>query len=310
MESITVETVCSAAQELLDGDRSRPRIFTQPEFEEIADSFLVDPNYGDPLAGVGLTSIDAVFAFDAARNLTKSNLAGYRSRLQFEIDSPQSARPTTVFLKRYDRPPIPVQFGNLLRHRSRKSCASCEFEPICELSAAGIRTPRVIAYGAQWAGLLENRSFIVTEKIPDADAIERRLPDCFDAAATAANLRARKDFIAGLARFVRRFHATGYRHRDLYFAHIFHDARGDFHLIDLARAFRPVLLKERFRLKDIAQLHYSAPGARFSGSDRLRFYLAYTGRKTLGRRDKAFIRRVVAKANRMARHDYNTRNEL
>ena len=106
-----------------------------------------------------------------------------------------------------------------------------------------------------------------------------------------------------LAAFVRKFHETNYRHRDLYFAHIFLDNAANFHLIDLARAFKPNLLSRRFQVKDIAQLYYSAPGKYFSKTDRLRFYLAYTGRTRLSGKDKAFIRNVINKAKRMARHD-------
>jgi hypothetical protein len=71
----------------------------------------------------------------------------------------------------------------------------------------------------------------------------------------------------------------------------------------LARAFEPIFLSRRFLIKDIAQIHYSAPGRHFSKTDRLRFYLSYAGRDTLATQDKIFIRKVVNKARRMARHD-------
>jgi len=116
-------------------------------------------------------------------------------------------------------------------------------------------------------------------------------------------MKHRRVFVTQLAAFVRKFHQTGYRHRDLYFSHIFYTKTGDFYMIDLARAFKPALLARRFQIKDIAQLYYSAPGSHFSRSDRVRFYLAYTARRRLAAEDKTFIRKVIAKANRMARHD-------
>ena len=304
MQSITVEMVCDAAKELLAGRRSRPKIFAQPEFEKTSESFVIDPNHKTTLSRLGLTSIDAVFSFEAAKNLTKSNLAAFRSRLQFEIEPVEPQSQTILFLKRYENPPILVQLRNWLAHRSRKSCAACEFEPTRELPAAGINTPKAIAHGEQWGLLIEKRSFIITEKIPDAEAIERRLPNYFDGPPTLESLKLRRNFIGRLARFVGKFHQTGYRHRDLYFSHIFYHSSGDaFYLIDLARAFKPILLHRRFQIKDIAQVHYSAPAKYFSGSDRLRFYLAYTARRRLTTNDKAFIRKVLAKANRMATHD-------
>ena len=303
MQSITPQTVCLAAKELLDGRRSHPIIFTQPSFEKTSDSFFVNPEYKPALSKLGLTSIGAVFAFHAGESLTKKNLPTFRTRLQFQMESPESKAPTTAFLKRYDNPPILVQLKNWLAHNSRKSCAACECEPTRELSAAGINTPNVIACGEQWSALFENRSFIITEKIPDAEALERRLPDCFNAPQTPQNLKLRRKFIAELAAFVKEFHQTGCRHRDLYFSHIFHSSDGTFYLIDLARAFRPALLRRRFQIKDVAQIHYSAPAKYFSASDRLRFYLAYADQKKLTDKDKQFIRQVLAKAKRMARHD-------
>jgi heptosyltransferase-2 len=300
MLSITPDMVRSAAEELLAGRRTHAKVFARPQFEEISDSFFIDTDY---IAALGLTSIDAVFSFDTGKNLAKSNLAPFRSRLQFEIDSSQSLPPTTVFLKRYDKPPILVQLTHWLTHRRRISCASCEVNPIRELPAAGVCTPKVIAYGWQWGALFEKRSFIITEKIPDAEALERRLPDWFNNPPTTENLKLKRDFVTRFAAFIKRFHQTGYCHRDLYFSHIFYRTDGIFCLIDLARAFKPAVLHRRFLIKDIAQIHYSAPAAHFSRSDRLRFYLAYTARNRLAARDKAFIRKVLAKTNRMAKHD-------
>jgi heptosyltransferase-2 len=299
MESITVEMVCDAAKKLLEDSNDKPKSVAAPGFTESLKSFFIDPDYKTAFRELALTSIDAVFSFNAGTNLTKNNLSAYRTRLRFEINSP----PTTLFLKRYDSPPISVQFKNWLSVRSRKSCAALNFEPANELASAGISTPKTIAYGGQWGTWLEKRSFIITEKIPNAESLERKLPDCFNAPPTAKNLKLRRNFITRLAAFVKKFHETKYRHRDLYFSHIFCANNGEFHLIDLARAFKPRIFAERFRIKDIAQVHYSAPARYFSRTDRLRFYFAYTGRDKLTTSHKLFIQRVIAKAERMAQHD-------
>ena len=138
---------------------------------------------------------------------------------------------------------------------------------------AGINTPKTIAYGRQWGVLFEKRSFIITEKIPEAESLEKKLPDCFNSPATIEKLKMRRNFIARLAGFIKKFHETNYRHRDLYFSHIFCSDNGKFYLIDLARAFRPIFLHRRFQIKDVAQIYYSAPAQYFSNTDRLRFYL-------------------------------------
>jgi len=304
MEAITVEMVCDAAKSAilrggLEHSKTQAVVKVCREFAETSKSFFIDPDYKTAFDRLGLASIDAVFSFSAARNLSKDNLAAYRSRLQFETSPP----PTTVFLKRYDRPPIAVQLKNWFSHRGRKACSLCELESASELAAQGINTPKIICYGEEWGTLFEKRSFIISEKIPDAESLERKLPIYFEGPCTVKNLKLRRDFIAKSAAFVRRFHQTAYRHRDLYFSHIYHGDNGEFYLIDLARAFKPVLLRQRFRTKDIAQLHYSAPARRFSRTDRMRFYLDYAGKGKLTANDKAFIRKVMRKAEVMSLHD-------
>jgi hypothetical protein len=249
---------------------------------------------------MNLNSIDDIFSLDTAKNLNKKNLARFRSRLEIEIGHPHS---TTLFLKRYDNPPISAQLKNWISGYSRKSLGFLEFETTENLSQSGINTPKTVAYGEQWNLFFEKRSFIITEKIPVAEALERKLPDCFKGKATAGNKKLRKIFIVELAEFIRKFHETNYRHRDLYFAHIFHSDNGEFFLIDLARAFKPILQSRRYQIKDIAQLYYSAPGKYFSQADRLRFYLHYTNRKKINMADKIFIRKVLSKVKSMVKHD-------
>ena len=185
MQAITVEMVCNAAKKLLETNQRQPTSKAKQKFTEISnlsravsrESFFCDADYKTGLGELGLTSIDAIFSFNAAQNLTKDNLPKHRSRLRFEINSP----PATLFLKRYDSPPILVQLGNWLSARKRISCGLFDFEPTIKLTAAGINTPKIISYGEQWGMFFEKRSFIITEKIPDAESLERRLPDCFNA---------------------------------------------------------------------------------------------------------------------------------
>ncbi len=267
---------------------------------KISKSCFIDSDYKEGFSELGLTSIDAVFSFNAGRNLAKNNLARYRTRFEFEIKSPA----IIVFLKRYDKPPILIQVRNWLAAHGQLSCAAFSFKSSYELSTAGINTPKTLFYGEQWGAVFEKRSFIITEKIPNAESLERKLPDCFDGPATVEKLKNRRNFIAQLASFIRKFHETDYRHRDLYLSHIFYSNSGDFYLIDLARAFKPIVLRRRFRIKDLAQLYYSAPARYFSRTDRLRFYFIYTGQDVkLTGKDKAFIRKVINKVRRMDKHE-------
>jgi tRNA A-37 threonylcarbamoyl transferase component Bud32 len=92
------------------------------------------------------------------------------------------------------------------------------------------------------------------------EALER----CFDAYMAAHDAAAVAGLTGRLAGMVRRFHQAGYVHRDLYASHVFLDAsagRDDLYLIDLARMFRPRVIRRRWCVKDLAQLKYSMPAA-------------------------------------------------
>ena len=272
---------------------------SEQNFIKVAEGFFADGDYTQQLAEIGLDCIDAVFAFEGDRNLAKPNLAEHRTRIQFTL----GAAGGVCFLKRYDSPPPFGQMRNWLDHLRRASTAAYDRLPTTQLNAAGIKTAKVIAYGEQWAGLFEKRSFVITEKIPDADSLEQRLPEYFYGSCPLENVDRKRRFIAKLADFARRFHETGLRHRDFYLCHIFMSAGEEFYLIDLQRTFKPVVFDKRFRIKDIAQLYYSAPGDVISRADRLRFYRRYTGRKKLTRSDRFFLGRLKARAWRMAEHD-------
>jgi len=274
-------------------------ILSQQEFIETSKSFFIDSDYKTAFSKSGLTSIDAIFSFNTGKDPGGSHLPKYRSRLQFDISDPAKI----LFLKRYDNPNLRTQLANWFWHKSRKTMMSCELDSTRNLAQAGINTPKVVAYGEQWGTFFEKRSFIITEKIPDAESLEQKLPNCFEGQLTVGKLKEQRAFIKRLGQFARKFHSTGCRHRDFYLAHIFYSDKGTLYLIDLQRVFRPRLLAERYRVKDIAQLYYSAPGRVFSRTDRLRFYKSYTGKNYLDKYDKLFIRRVIKKTKQMMRHD-------
>ena len=137
MQAITVEMVCNAAKQLFEDNRSQAIIYARRKFVETSDSFFLDPDYETAFGKLGLTSVDTVFSFNMAKNLVKKSLANYRSRLQFEVNSPL----TILFLKRYEKPPILEQLRNWLHAHGRKSCGFIELEHINSLAEAGITIP-------------------------------------------------------------------------------------------------------------------------------------------------------------------------
>lgn len=260
-------------------------------FVRISPDFYVHNDFAECFSRIGLKNMDDIFSFSKGKNLTKDNLAAFRQRIMFETTGPD----TVLFLKRYQNIPKSGQIKNWLCRRKRISMMACDLAPAEDLRKLGINTPKVVAFGCQWSGLFERRSFIITEKIPDSASLEEKMPAGF--------YRGRKVFIENLAAFVRKFHDTGCRHRDLYLCHIFCDSQGRFTLIDLNRVFKPFVFSQRYLVKDLSQLYYSAPAGIFTKTDRLRFFLAYLRKRRLSKTDKIVIKKIKSKAQRMAKHD-------
>ena len=279
---------------------------SESNFIRFEDGFFVDADYADSFRKLGLTSIDAVFDFHGDENLHKSDMAKHRSRLRFHLADTGK----TLFLKRYNRVPKITQLKNWLSRKSKASTADYDRLPSLELNPAGIGTPKTVAYGSQWGRIFEKRSFMFMENVSGGVSLEEKLPDCFCDVNIPSRHKLRCEFINRLADFTRKFHDTGYRHRDYYLCHIFLVDEKDFCLIDMHRSFKPSFFNERYRLKDITQLHYSSPGDLISQADRLRFYLRYRGKDKPDDSDRGFLRRVKRKAWSVALHDIKHGREV
>ena len=264
---------------------------------ESSPGFYIDKDYQSLLSQMGLDSLADVFDFQQGESLAKSNLASWRNRMRFQLPDGQFA-----YLKRYTSPPKSIQLKAWVQHGRHAFLSDFDKGPADTLRQAGISIPQTIACGGQWQGFFEKQSFIITLELHDACSLEKKRPRCFDLDLSNSH-KDKKEFIAQLADFIRRFHETGFRHRDLYLCHIFLSDNGGLSLIDLHRCFQPKFLKERYRIKDLSQLHYSCPGDCISGADRIRFYREYKKTSKLTSADKACIRKIHAKALRIGRHD-------
>lgn len=278
------------------------KIMQNQKFENISEGVFIDTDYIDSFKQASLDTIEGVFAFSTGSELTKSTLGKHRTRIQFDIGD------KTFFLKRYQNTPKTTQIKNWLSHRTKASTADFDMGPTELLKSAGIETPKTIAYGSTWKNGFETQSFVITENLYNCTSLEKQLPPCFDGSTNKYQQRC--DFIKHLADFVKRFHAAGLRHRDLYLCHIFISGEGKLIMIDLQRIFKPVLLAQKYQIKDLAQLHYSSPGNRISCADRIRFYKQYAGIAKLTPEDKRFIKKIKTKAWRMADHDIKHSREV
>ena len=217
-----------------------------------------------------------------------------RVTARYVLDTP--AGPRRFYLKRHGRPPAREFVKPLLRFTKPVLGAAPEWVALLRFHAAGLPTMTPVAFGRSGA-----ESFVMTEALEDCDRVdlwaEAKRGD--DSAAARSDRRALTDAVAALARTM---HAAGMHHQDFYLCHMLWP-RGEnaaaVKLIDLGRVRSHAALPDRWRVKDLAQLHYSAEA--IPATEQVRFLRAYLGRR-LERGDRALIRRVRRKAAAIGRH--------
>jgi hypothetical protein len=186
--------------------------------------------------------------------------------------------------------------------------ARTEMENVARLRQAGIESMRVIALGERFHvdGLVE--SILVTEELRGFRELQFFLPQRFarrGSMITRGRNRDLDSLIRRIAEVARKFHETGYNHRDLYAGHFFvrEPSAGEFEirLIDLQRVQHRRRFRRRWLVKDLAQLAWSLPAERIGCRDRLAFMRHYLGIARLRPCDKRLVREILARQQRMQR---------
>jgi lipopolysaccharide kinase (Kdo/WaaP) family protein len=205
----------------------------------------------------------------------------------------------TVFLKKYLRLPwwlrwfAPLaSFPGLL-----------EWTHLSRVERLGIVVPEVIVAGAARGHACG--SFLAVRELTGFVPLHEFIPAHFGLGKTA--LIRKRDLCRRLADVARRLHEARLYHRDFYLCHFFvrpaAEAADGFELalIDFLR-LKPSH-RVRWRIKDLAQLSFSADLPGITRADRLRFLKHYLGINRLDNATRRLIRRVERKADRYRRHN-------
>jgi tRNA A-37 threonylcarbamoyl transferase component Bud32 len=207
-----------------------------------------------------------------------------------------------LFIKLHHDVPLKRRFA--VMGRNTASPAHIEWDAIGMLRKTGFDVPEPVAFGETISLLgCPRQSFIVTREVigPQLDdLLESGFPNPNEVSERAA----RDQVIYDVAGMIRRFHSTGFYHKDLYCCHLIvtEDPRwGRPFFIDLERVDRDFPPRRRWLVKDLAALNHSAP-ALVTRADRLRFLLRYMSKTRLDEHVKRCVRDVAMKSARMAAH--------
>ena len=204
-----------------------------------------------------------------------------------------------VYLKRH----YPQSFPKVLFQAmklSRSETAFDEFHYIVDFHTADLPTMIPIAAGVRRVGLFGKESFLVTKAIEGCVRL-----DHFFSPGSRVSRRQRRAVLKKVALMVKKMHDAGFNHRDLYLCHILFDNVKELFFVDLHRVEKRKQVPDRWKVKDIAALHYSAPKETISRSDRLFFLKTYFEAERLSGEERRFAIKVLKKTKKMIEHNEN-----
>ena len=197
-----------------------------------------------------------------------------RNTVRMELKSSDGGATRAIYLKRYEPEYLSSWdfFLRAIRWPNADDESGREWRGLHALRAQGFNTATPIAMGQKKSGGVVTRSFVMTEEIRGGTP--------GDSYCRGLDTAERRQFFAGLAVLARRFHDAGFAHRDFYLCHFFvvpRERLREIFLIDLQRVFQPRLFRERWLVKDLGSLAYSALNAGATEADVLHFVKTYLG---------------------------------
>ncbi|MCC7508874.1 MAG: hypothetical protein IT464_05835 [Planctomycetes bacterium] len=247
---------------------------------------LVEDSLRPELEALDLLSLDAIF-LRRDLSVVKAKLA---ERQTLRMESPTGK---SYFIKRYKQP-APDPFWSGLFAEQFDSPVQREWAVLRRLYKLGIDAPQPAACIEERDGARVLRAALVTVGLPAATNLQALLRT------TEISPARRQRIAAQLGRILRTMHDGGVNHRDFYLVHILVGADDRLFVTDLNRADIRKRVTHRWRVKDVAALLHSAPGA-VTATDKARFLCAYLGKRKL-RAAREFIEAAQRKSARMTAH--------
>jgi len=258
------------------------------------NNILINKDCLDVLKDNGLDAFQALRDFNDGFPLKKNK---FRSVDRIELGN------RVFYLKRHFWPCRErLRSINPLR---KKEDARNEWDNMLLLNKMGFNTMTPVAFGESKKLAQDYFSLTLTENLYDAEKLEIFFPKHFMPPLTRKKIYDKRAYITKLAVLARDLHNNGLNHQDFYLGHILVRQEDDkFFIIDVQRMHKSRTISLHDRIKDLAQLTYSAKGLGiFTKTDLLRFFHVYTGSDALTPDNKKLARNILSKAKKISKHD-------
>jgi heptose I phosphotransferase len=222
-----------------------------------------------------------------------------RSTGLYYLDGPQGPEP--IYLKKYHRLPWPMRWLAALRQFPGPH----ELHLLHTAAALGIQVPQPVFAGADRRHVC--RSFLAVRELSGFEPLHEYIPRRFSQLAKPGDAAHKQALSRRIADIARRLHAARWYHRDFYLCHLFIRVTGsqpdafELAMIDFGRLLHS--RRARWRIKDLAELLFSADVPGITRTDRLRFLKHYLGQPRLDAAGRRLARRLEHKAAGYRRHN-------
>jgi len=210
----------------------------------------------------------------------------------------------SAFIKRH----TPLSFGKYFKERIRfasRKTAFDEFENITAFYKAGLPTMEPVVAGKRRCGILGSESFLITKEIKGCVTLENFI----ESSLKDKTFAEKNALIKKTALLAKKMHDSGFNHRDFYLCHLLigieEHNKDELFIVDLHRVDVRKKVPERWKVKDLAALNYSADSKHITRTDKLRFLKAYLSAGKLSMLDRLFALKVTEKTGKMIKRDQN-----
>jgi len=223
-----------------------------------------------------------------------------RSTVQVRLVT-RGGQPLVCYLKRYESSYL-SRLKFILRAIHWPSAddeAGREWRKILLLRQHGFLTAAPVALGQHRCRSVVTASFLLQHEIVGGLPVD----EYFLQRLVAAPPQRKWQLLKQIGKLAASLHDAGFIHKDLYLKHIFVVERGtewDLYLIDLQRVLGPRRHRQRWYLKDLGALAYSAQThARLSLPNLLRLYHAFAGVTKFGTNDREMIAKIWQRVRKL-----------
>ena len=175
-------------------------------------------------------------------------------------------------------------FKNLMRLSLPVVGARTEWLAIQRFAELGVATMSIAGFGERGLNPAGRQSFLITDELAETISLEDYCRFWRD---TPPSPRLKRSIIEKVAGMTRQLHENGVNHRDLYICHfLMKEASAnpdaspeqiDLFIIDLHRVQIRAKTPRRWRVKDVAGLHFSSMDIGLTRRDQFRFMKLYCG---------------------------------